>query len=126
MCHIRAERAKAFTDRRSADWESACQRNISDAATAADSLMELHVEMRSADTDMDVNETTGRVWGQLIALEVRAPTRELWQQKLTASNAHFDRLRLTNAYGHECSVCDSLQLMRVLTNVIDKHVDVQR
>jgi hypothetical protein len=58
-----SERAKACRDRRRAERESACQHNTSNDATAADSLMELHVEMRSADTDTDVDEPTGWVGG---------------------------------------------------------------
>jgi hypothetical protein len=56
-----AERAKAFRDRRRADRVSDCQPSTSNVATAADSMMELHVEMRSADIDMDVNEPMGPI-----------------------------------------------------------------
>jgi hypothetical protein len=76
-----AEKAKAFRDRRNVERESACQPSTSNGAAAADSLMELHTEMRSADTDMNVDEATGAVWVQLRAPEVRPPTRELWKQK---------------------------------------------
>jgi hypothetical protein len=51
-----AERAKAYRDHRRCQRESACQRSISIvAAAAAELLMELRVEMRSDDTDMDMN-----------------------------------------------------------------------
>jgi hypothetical protein len=44
------------------------------ATTVADSLMELHVEMRSADTDMYMDETVGPVG---VPPEVCFPIREL-------------------------------------------------
>jgi hypothetical protein len=54
-----AERAKAFIDRRTAKRVSACQENTGDATIATNSLMEWDIEMRSADTDMDMDESTG-------------------------------------------------------------------
>lgn len=54
--------------------------------------------MRSADTDMIVEEPMGPVEVQLTALEAGPPTRELWQQKWTASNGHFDRVFVTNGF----------------------------
>jgi hypothetical protein len=41
--------------------ETACQPSTGNAANAAESLMEIHVEMRSADTDIGVEESTGPV-----------------------------------------------------------------
>jgi hypothetical protein len=55
--------AKTFRDRRTAKRESASQPSTSNAATDAGWLMQLHVEMRSANPDMDVDGLTGSVWG---------------------------------------------------------------
>jgi hypothetical protein len=89
--------------------------------------MHIHVEMRSADTDVDVYELVGPVRVQLRAPYVQPPKRELWQQKGTASNAHFDRVIVTNGFDHECSecrVCDGLWFMTDFTKVTSKHLDV--
>jgi hypothetical protein len=56
--------------------------------------MELHAQIRSADTDTDVDEQTGLMGIQLSASELRPPTRDRWQQEWTASNARFDRVFL--------------------------------
>jgi hypothetical protein len=69
--------------------------------------MELRVEMRSADTNMDVDGPTDPVWVQLRAPEVRPPKRKVWQQKWTATNAGFDRVFLTSDFGHERNICGS-------------------
>jgi hypothetical protein len=118
------EIAKIFRDRRRAERESACQLNTINSVTAADSLMELNAEMRSADTDMDVDEPRGPVGVQLMAAEVRPPTHELLQETRTASNTWV--VFLTNDSGHECSVCDRLWVMRDRTKVINKYVDAHR
>jgi hypothetical protein len=67
-----AERAKAFRDRRRAEYKQ-CR-------YSRQSLMELHVEMRSADTDKNVDESTDPEEVQLRAPKVRPPTRELWHK----------------------------------------------
>jgi hypothetical protein len=56
---IVADKAKTFRDRLRDERESACQASISNGATAAESMMELHVEMPSADRDIDVYEPMG-------------------------------------------------------------------
>jgi hypothetical protein len=76
---IGAERAKAFRGRRRPGRESACQPSASNAATTADSLMELHVEMRAADTDINVDEPPVMVGGPTHGTRGTAPTRELWK-----------------------------------------------
>jgi hypothetical protein len=86
--------------------------------------MELHVEMQSADTDVYMEEQSGSVGVQLRVPEVWRPTRDLWQHKWTASNAHFDHVFLSSDFGHEYSVCDNLWLIEDLTKVTNKHVDV--
>lgn len=62
--------------------------------------MELHVEIRSTDTEMDMDDPAGAVGVQLMAFDVKSPTRELWQQKLFACNEQFDRMFLTNDFGN--------------------------
>jgi hypothetical protein len=64
------ERAKAFRHHRRAERESAYQPSTSNATAAADSLMELHVAIRSADTDTDVDEPIGPAGVQLRAREL--------------------------------------------------------
>jgi hypothetical protein len=49
---------------------------------------------------------------------------ELWQQKWTASNAHFGYVFPAIDFGHECNVFDHLWFMKDLTKVTNKHVDV--
>jgi hypothetical protein len=54
------ERAEVCRERRRFERENAFHRvSVSNAATAANSLMELHVEMRSADTSIDGVPTPG-------------------------------------------------------------------
>jgi hypothetical protein len=60
--------------------------------------------MRSADTDTDVDKAPGLMGMQLRTPKVRPEMRELWQQKFTASNAHFDCMFIASGFGHECSV----------------------
>jgi hypothetical protein len=71
-----AERAKIFNDRRVAKRESACQRSTSNAASAIDLFMELHAEMLSADTDVDVNEAAYPVRFPLRAPKIQLRTCE--------------------------------------------------
>jgi hypothetical protein len=63
--------AKAFRECRRAERERVYQPIKIYVATAADSLIELLAEMRSADTDVDVDEPTGPVRVQLRAAELR-------------------------------------------------------
>jgi hypothetical protein len=93
------ERVKAFRVRRRAERESAYQPSTSNATTAADSLMELHVTMRSTGTDTDVDAPMGPVGVQLRVFELQSTTCELWQQKWTASNEHFGLVYLTDDWG---------------------------
>jgi hypothetical protein len=102
----------------------AFQLSTSNATTVVDSLMKLQVEMRSAETDMDVDEPTGPVGVQLKPPEIRPATCEIWHQKWTAIKAHFDRAFLTNDFRYGCSVCDHLVFMRDITKVHIKHVDI--
>lgn len=61
MSLLWAERPKANRDRGTFELESAYQLSISNTTTAADLLLELNVEMWSADTVMDVDESTSSV-----------------------------------------------------------------
>jgi hypothetical protein len=62
---------------------------------------------------MDVDEPTGPVGVQLRALEVRPPDSRTVRTEM----GRFDRVFLTNYFGHECSVYDCLRFMRDLTKV---------
>jgi hypothetical protein len=68
-----AKKAKAFRDCQRGERESTCQLSTSNAATAANSLIELHSKMWSADTDMYVDKPTGLVGVQLRAPDVWSP-----------------------------------------------------
>jgi hypothetical protein len=77
MSYTEAKRAKAFWDRQRAEQESACQLSTSNATTATDSPMQLHIKMQSANTDMEAEEPMGSVGVQLGAPKVRPLTHEL-------------------------------------------------
>jgi hypothetical protein len=68
-----AERAKPLKVRSGAERERTCQLSTSIVPKTVGSLMESRIEMRSADTDMDVEEPTIPVGVQLRTLELRPP-----------------------------------------------------
>jgi hypothetical protein len=102
MPFLGAERAKAFRHCQRAKWESACQPRISDVTTAADSLMELHIKMWSADTDMAVDKQMGLVGGSNSGHPRYNPLSVNYGNRNGLPVTHFDHVFLSNDFGEEC------------------------